>query len=469
MATPALNIAIAGSTSWTSYEASGTGATASYSRYTIAAKSGRILPSGPDEDGRVRYDLYDYTYESVYNGTVKSSRTTTESLYFVFDSSGNVTAIYNNLGANVTNTVRLAKNALGTYTLTDPATANMHMNTGSVIYGKKIATSYLTFEQPKVFTVVAPKGASIAVEMEAGEGGTVPENSSKAFAFFGLYAEPTFTASLIGTAQFVRWESNGSDKGTSPSKTFNVYEGDTVTCVVKVVYAVTLVAPAGVTLAYTFGLDGEEQASGTVAAGATKSVSLSRESEGNMTLVLEASPFSEETFQGWTKDGTVVDRWSNPATFITNEAATYSCLVGTAPETSGGGLLCGKYGGLIYADTLKAAATHTIALSATFAESGHNVTCYIHRADEAQTTASLSDNDPTFSATRTLSFPAKGSNSGRLIFADKQVGTTPRLVKILFHCANATHNYALTLKVDGSTIYSASDLSGTFSKTLEVT
>ncbi len=463
---PQLYVTLPGSTSWTQAEEQGTGQTATYFKKTITATSGAI--SGElQSDGRVKYPLYTYLYETYRNGTLVSSTSSPLYIYLAFKDDGTPTAVYDSYG--ISGSAISIASSLGSWVLTDTQNPNKKMQTGSVLKGQKTVTTRFSIRLPKRFTVIAPAGAAIACAVEEGESATVAAGTQRDFAFYGLSGSVTVTAQLLTGHTFLNWLRNGSNEGTSPSKTLTVYEGDTLTCSTQITYKVTLIAPDAHTIAYTAAIDGTEQTSGTVSAGATKVISLTRASSGNMTLVLELSGFSLDTFGGWTKDGTLIDRWSNPATIIANEEATYSCLIGPASSASSGGLLYGRYGTLLYADTLKAATSHTIALSASFKVSGHNITCQIHRADEPATNATLTDNDPDFTATRTLTWPATGTNSGRLLFADKKVTAKSRLFKVLFHCNNPVHNYDITLKVDGQTVYSASNLSGTFSKTLEVT
>lgn len=462
---PQLYVTLPGSTSWTQAEEQGTGQTATYFKKTITATSGAI--SGElQSDGRVKYPLYTYLYETYRNGTLVSSTSSPLYIYLAFNDDGTPTAVYDSDG--ISGSAISIASSLDSWVLTDTQNPNKKMQTGSVLKGKKTVTTRFSIRLPKRFTVSAPAGAAIACAVEDGESATVAAGTQRDFAFYGLSGSVTVTAQLLTGHTFLNWLRNGSNEGTSPSKTLTVYEGDTLTCSTKITYKVTLIAPAAHTIAYTAAIDGAEQTSGTVSAGATKVLSLTRASSGNMTLVLELSGFSIDTFGGWTKDGTLIDRWSNPATIIANEKATYSCLLTPEPTKSNGSLLCGKYGDLLYADTLKAASSHTIALKARFTSASHNVSCWIWRDGETQTAASVVDNDPSFSASRTLAYPAIGHNTGLLLCADSAVPTIPRLLHVRFHCQIATHQYALTLTVDGTEVYHADNLSGTFSRTIAV-
>lgn len=350
----------------------------------------------------------------------------------------------------------------------------------TVVGGETIT---VTWQENPTATLTAPTNANLTATLTWGSPTQTETITASAGTSATIYIPPksarlVLSCTAINGAEFYKWLKNGSTTAitdNNPSNSFSPTSGDVYSCVTRTPYTVTLTAPAGITLAYTFGLDGTQQAAGSVSPGSSTKVKLYRESSGNMTLVLTASPFSLDTFGGWTKNGTVVDPYSNPATFIANEAATYSCLIGQAstPTTSSGKLLYGKYGNLLYANTLKAASSHTIALSADFEVSGHIITCSITKPGEAQETATT-EIPTAFSREKEVSFPATGSDSGQLLFADQtahlssgSLASQKRLVKILFHCDNAVHKYTLTLKVDGSTRFS-STLSGTFSRTIEV-
>lgn len=350
----------------------------------------------------------------------------------------------------------------------------------TVIGGETIT---VTWQNNPTATLKAPANANLTATLTWGSPTQTNTISASAGSSATIYIPPrkallVLSCTAINGAEFYKWLKNGSSTAitaNNPSNPFSPASGDTYSCTTRTPYTVTISAPAGITLAYTFGLDGAQQAAGSVSAGTSKAVKLYRESGGNMTLVLTASPFSLSTFGGWTKDGVVIDPYSNPATIIANEAATYSCLIGQAstPTTSSGRLLYGKYGTLLYANTLKAAASHTIALSADFEVSGHIITCSITKPGEAQETGTT-DITKTFSRTKTIAFPSTGSASGELIFADKtaplpanSTATQRRLIKIIFHCDNAVHKYTLTLKLDGTTYFSDT-LSGTFSRTIAV-
>lgn len=350
----------------------------------------------------------------------------------------------------------------------------------TVIGGETIT---VTWQNNPTATLTAPANANLTAKLTWGSPTQTNTISASAGSSATIYIPPknallVLSCTAINGAEFYTWLRNGSSTAitaNNPSTAFSPASGDIYSCTTRTPYTVTIKAPSGISLAYTFGLDGTQQAAGTVSAGTSKAVKLYRESGGNMTLVLTASPFSLSTFGGWTKDGVVVDPYSNPATIIANEAATYSCLIGQAstPTTSSGRLLYGKYGDLLYADTLKAAASHTIAISADFEVSGHIITCSITKPGEDQETDTTEITKP-FSRTKTIAFPATGSASGQLLFADQtaplpanSTATQRRLIKILFHCDNAVHKYTLTIKIDGAEYFSDT-LSGTFSRTIDV-
>lgn len=339
------------------------------------------------------------------------------------------------------------------------------------------------WDENPTFTVEAPPTATIRVTMAwTIDGKTTTEptvsiapGSSQPFPRPPSPASVAMTiaAQMVYPSTFVAWTRDGNRLGSPSSSSGTITSpvaGSTYSLIARTPYTVTIKAPAGIAIDYTFGIDGEEVASGTVASGSSRPVSLYRETDGNMTLVLEASPFDYRTFGGWTKDGAVIDRWSNPATLVANEAATYSCLISPGGDTpSSGELLCGRYGELLFADPTKPSTSHTVRLSADFKVSGHTLTSMITRVGEAEyeTTQSI---DSDFTRTRILSFPAIGGTpAGALLYADKVIaGTLPRLIKVMLHCQVPEHEYSVSVTIDGEEVYAEQNLSGTFSKTLEV-
>lgn len=330
-------------------------------------------------------------------------------------------------------------------------------------------------------TLAAPEGASATAHVryknDAGtyvDGPTfsVAEGQTATFPV-AANADPQLVVAwtLAEGAEIETWLDNGSEltslTGSSGTIT-NLWGGHIYTVRLQYPFYVDIVAPSGVTIGYTFGRDGEHVKSGTVYGGQTAHVKLYKGGTGNMTLVLEANPFDAKTFGGWTKNGTIVDRWSNPATLIANDPATYSCIIGEAPEpeTGSGKLLCGKYGTLLYAGN-PTTKSHTVALKATYRGTGtHNVSWSL--GDESGYEEAVTGLTKSVAVSKTL-FPGGSSVGGRLLFADHAVREAPWLIRATFHCEVSEHEYDVTLSVDGVEVYSATRLSGTFSKTLEVT
>ena len=473
---PKLYVSLPGSTSWTQAEEQGTGQTATSFKKTITATSGYI--SGElQSDGLVKYPLYTYLYETYRNGTLVSSTSSPLYIYLAFNDDGTPTAVYDNdgiAGSDISLSRKIVHSVL-LWTITDTQNPNKQMQTGSVLKGQRTVTTSFNIVLPQRITVIAPAGAAITCTWKEELSATVPAGTQQDFFFYntGGSGTPssyiTFTAQLIAGHTILQWRYNEYPYiSDNPSVTLRVYAGDIISCITQIAYEVTIIAPPDHAIAYTAGVDGTEQTSGTVSAGATEILSLTRPADSsNLTFVLEVSDFTLDSFGGWTKNGIIVDRYSNPATFIANESATYSCIIGqgTTPSASSGRLLYGNRGTLIYASPLKSATSHTIDISAEFEDEGHNITCSITKPSETQE-ADTTGIATSFSRTKTITYyPATGSASGKLLFADKPI---KRLIKILFHCDNAVHKYTLTLKVDGAEIFH-NTLSGTFSKTLEVT
>ena len=210
-------------------------------------------------------------------------------------------------------------------------------------------------------------------------------------------------------------------------------------------------------------------ATGTVSADANKSLALSYEDgTGGVTVVLTAATFNVDTFSGWTKDGSVVDRWSNPATIKVTSSCTLSCSFGSSGGTSSTGvLLCDKYGAILYGDNASKTTSATIAIAATYRESGHTVDWAIHKVEDGES-ASTKDVTKSFSASKTLSWTEKGSGSNVPLYADKKIPNKPKLFRVRFNCQNSEHLYDVTITKNGATIAAETYLSGAFSRTFEL-
>lgn len=306
--------------------------------------------------------------------------------------------------------------------------------------------------------VAAEVSGAISANVEAGTQKTLQVDS-------GSSVTVSHASTASSAKSFVRWTT--STAASSPSASFTITVADSMTVTSN--WAVTQMdftvsAPSKSAIAYTVGINGSVYASGSVSAGSSKLIHVDFEAGQSVTLVLEASAFDYRTFQGWTQDGTVIDRWSNPATVIATNGATYSCTIGPGTSTTGA-LLCDRYGNLIYADVINPSGSVGISVHAAFAASTtHNMTLTIQPIGGSTTTRTKSG--ITFDYTGTVPLPAAGHNTGQLIYAD---GITPnvRLIRIEFHCQNAAHMYDIDVTV-GTTHETFSDISGTFSKTYEV-
>jgi hypothetical protein len=236
----------------------------------------------------------------------------------------------------------------------------------------------------------------------------------------------------------------------------------------KAAVTVTIVAPSQSAIQYVCGNNGEQIASGTVSAGATLPLALSYEDgTGGVTVVLTASSFNIDTFSGWTKDGDVVDRWSNPATIKAETSCTLSCAFGSTGGTSTGAILCDRYGAILYGDAGATSTSATIAISATYRDSGHTITWAIHKVGESEGAKSASVTTA-LSVSKTLAWESGGSGSNMPLYADKKITVLPKLFRVRFNCQVAEHVYDVTIKKNGATIYSETYLSGTFSRTFEL-
>lgn len=236
----------------------------------------------------------------------------------------------------------------------------------------------------------------------------------------------------------------------------------------KAAVTVTIVAPSQSAIQYVCGNNGEQIASGTVSAGANKSLALSYEDgTGGVTVVLTASSFDIDTFSGWTKDGVVVDRWSNPATIKAETSCTLSCAFGSTGGSSTGAILCDRYGAILYGDAGAASTSATIAISATYRDSGHTITWAIHKVGESESAKSV-DVTTALNVSKSLAWDSGGSGANMPLYADKKIAVLPKLFRVRFNCREEEHVYDVTIKKNGATIYSETYLSGTFSRTFEL-
>ncbi len=289
----------------------------------------------------------------------------------------------------------------------------------------------------------------------------------------GFYAPTgkTFDLSIptgdTDEGKFLHWDQDGAQVSAAISTSFDPPEENTfITPVWVDKYAITIVAPEEAPLTYRVGLSSEELYPTTIlAAGQSVTLrvyNLSDTDKMTLNLELDYHDFNLNTFKGWTKNGTVIDRWSNPATIVASEAATYSCIIEpSTPPTDAEGLLHGQYGQLLYAgDTQNT--THTISVVATFNDSGHNITYEI-----CGTTGRGEHIDNTFSKSLTFS-DTRFASSGELLYADAVVVDKPLLAKVMFHCQVTEHMYSVVITIDGIEVYAENYLSGTFSKTFEI-
>ena len=212
---------------------------------------------------------------------------------------------------------------------------------------------------------------------------------------------------------------------------------------------------------------------GTIPAGTSRDFTLYRETDPgvttdkNITLTLEAAAFDYRTFGGWTRDGTVFDRWSNPAITTANEPATYSCAIG---ETGGGdadGLLCDDTSSsapLLYADgPARHPQTHTVQVSAAYEGGSHYIDWEI--GDHSGQHEDIETNWDKTVAVQIGGASGDAPDTGALLYADGKTTDIPPLVRVAFHCQQAEHQYAVTVKIDGTQVDAQTNLSGPYSKT----
>lgn len=317
-------------------------------------------------------------------------------------------------------------------------------------------------------TIVAPEGCDIAFSPTYGEALTVPAGTTATATIYGESTTATLTAILTdSTYTLDQWTIDGAQEASTNPATLTVTAGDTISANVSrnVTIKVTIVAPAETAIDYTIGYNGEQRGSDRIAAGSSYATTITTDGRP-VTVVLEAVSFDRDTFGGWTKDGVVVDAYSNPVTLALYESVILSCTIGSTSTTSGD-ILCDRYGNILYADALQAATTATIGIEASFEESGH-VAHWSITPHGGEAKSGEEEITTTFSTTQTLTLPARGTNSGAPLYADKKVTESPHLVDITFHCEEPEHEYTLKITSGSTTLYSQSNLSATFSKTLEI-
>ncbi|MEG2613753.1 MAG: hypothetical protein RR996_01800 [Alistipes sp.] len=268
-------------------------------------------------------------------------------------------------------------------------------------------------------------------------------------------------------SHFQHW-TDGTIKYSSKDSNFAVLrDNTTILAQWAPIENLIIVAPSATDIQYKLGVDSTAVEQGTVLRGGSKTISFWRASNNNMTLVLTASDWNIDTFGGWTRDGTVIDRWSNPATIIANTSATYSCIISSTPRPpSNNELLCDRYGALLFAG-ISSSARHTIAVTATYDDGGtvHIISSEVGLlGHEVKTEENISS-----SWTKSVSFdigmfPTDATTAGRLLYADKPIALHPPLARVFFHCQVDTHKYSVEVTLDGVTVYHEYNLSGTFSK-----
>lgn len=319
-------------------------------------------------------------------------------------------------------------------------------------------------------TVTAPTGCTITATPTLGVAATIAAGSTANVTIYGSSTSVKLQATLASGYTLKNWTKNGTAAGTTNPLTLTVSSGNTISCVLthRTSVTVEIVAPSQSAIQYVCGNNGEQIAYGTVSAGAYESLALSYEDgTGGVTVVLTASSFNIDTFSGWTKDGVVVDRWSNPATIKAETSCTLSCAFGSTGGTSTGAILCDRYGAILYGDAGAASTSATIAISATYRDSGHTITWAIHKVGESEGAKSV-DVTTALSVSKTLAWESGGSGSNMPLYADKKIAVLPKLFRVRFNCQVAEHVYDVTIKKNGATIYSETYLSGTFSRTFEL-
>lgn len=344
----------------------------------------------------------------------------------------------------------------------------INATTGAFLY--TIWEFDVTIRVINTFKVTAPTGCSITATPSEGVVATVSAGTTVDVTLYGSSTSVKLQATLASGYTLKNWTKNGAAAGTTNPLTLTVSAGNTISCVLthRTSVTVKIVAPSQSAIQYVCGNNGEQIASGTVSAGANKSLALSYEDgTGGVTVVLTASSFNIDTFSGWTKDGVVVDRWSNPATIKAEASCTLSCAFGSTGGTSTGAILCDRYGAILYGDAGAASTSATIAISATYRDSGHTITWAIHKVGESEGAKSASVTTA-LSVSKTLAWDSGGSGSNMPLYADKKIAVLPKLFRVRFNCQVAEHVYDVTIKKNGATIYSETYLSGTFSRTFEL-
>lgn len=351
----------------------------------------------------------------------------------------------------------------------------------------------LNWEAQDSCDFLAPTGCSYRVTVTWG-GATVATHDLAAGERCTVYlpsTKPTVTASNCRLAEdyfFYQWvatTASGSTIILSAPVTFAgtfaaPASGRTYHPRLRHPFTVTIVAPGKTAIAYHFGLDGKtyrddngEQLEGTIPAGTSRDFTLYRETDPgvttdkNITLTLEAAAFDYRTFGGWTRDGTVFDRWSNPAITTANEPATYSCAIG---ETGGGdvdGLLCDDTSSsapLLYADgPARHPKTHTVQVSAAYEGGSHYIDWEI--GDHSGQHEDIETNWDKTVAVQIGGASGDAPDTGALLYADGKTTDIPPLVRVAFHCQQAEHQYAVTVTIDGTQVDAQTNLSGPYSKT----
>ena len=345
----------------------------------------------------------------------------------------------------------------------------INATTGAFLY--TIWEFDVTIRVINTFKVTAPIGCSITATPSEGVAATVSAGTTVDVTLYGSSTSVKLQATLASGYTLKNWTKNGTAAGTTNPLTLTVSSGNTISCVLthRTSVTVEIAAPSQSAIQYVCGNNGEQIAFGTVSAGATKPLALSYDDgTGGVTVVLTASSFNIDTFSGWTKDGVVVDRWSNPATIKAETSCTLSCSFGSSGGTSSTGiLLCDRYGAILYGDNAAKTTSATIAIAATYRESGHTIDWAIHKVGDSEG-ISTKDVTTAFSASKTLSWQEVGSGSNVPLYADKKIPNKPKLFRVRFNCQNSAHLYDVTITKNGATIASETYLSGAFSRTFEL-
>jgi hypothetical protein len=321
-------------------------------------------------------------------------------------------------------------------------------------------------------TVVAPTGCGIKVQADY-DGAPVidvPAGSSQSIVI-PRWGRANFTAVLEEGYEFSCWTINGGvNKSVSPA-TLDISKGDTISANVlrRINISTAIVAPSGCDVEYVFFYDGYKEGSGIVYRGESYAKTIVTDGRP-VSVHLVAINLGEQTFLGWTKDGEVVDRWSNPVILPIEASCAISCVTGEKEDQPLGSqeILCDRYGNILYADR-SADRLISVKILAEFTDEITHVMSWSLRPNRGESLEGEGEEvNPTFSLEKDILVAGRGSGSGNPIYDDKKVERIPNLVSVKFRCQEEEHEYNTTIEIGGSTVYHQEKLSGTFEKTFEV-